>query len=235
MSLRRKIQTLYNLACSWVFHPYRGQSGLKLNIGCGSNTKPGWVNIDLVSTKEIFYWDVRYRWPFDDQSAQIIFAEHVLEHLSYPSEAQFFLSESLRCLEPGGRIRLSVPDAGAYLRMYGGKGWEALASARPLIKHGRTYKDNWLGCSYRTKMEFINEVFRQGGDHKYAYDAETLIMVLQNAGFQNASQQSAGELDSPARVTESLYVEGIKPFAPQLGCHVGLEIAEDHVRHRRCS
>ena len=66
-------------------------------------------------------------------------------------------------------------------------------------------------------MEFINEVFRQGGEHKYAYDADTLIMKMQDIGFAQVIQQSYGvsaasgkPLDTQSRSAESLYVEGIK-------------------------
>ncbi len=66
-------------------------------------------------------------------------------------------------------------------------------------------------------MELINEVFRQGIEHKYAYDADTLMMKLRDAGFGRVIHQSFGvseaghsPLDSPSRRAESLYVEGIK-------------------------
>lgn len=70
---------------------------------------------------------------------------------------------------------------------------------------------------YRTKMQVINEVFRQGNQHKYAYDQETLLMVLRDAGFSNVVRQNFGisldndmAPDSEARKAESLYVEGVK-------------------------
>ena len=39
-------------------------------------------------------------------------------------------------------------------------------------------------------MHQINYVFRQGGEHKYAYDAETLKEVLERDGFTNVSRRS---------------------------------------------
>ncbi len=66
-------------------------------------------------------------------------------------------------------------------------------------------------------MQVINEVFRQGNQHKYAYDEETLLLVLRDAGFSNVIRQSFGisldhdmAPDSEARKTESVYVEGVK-------------------------
>ncbi|HUS95426.1 MAG TPA: hypothetical protein VMX97_01665, partial [Hyphomicrobiaceae bacterium] len=116
----------------------------------------------------------------------------VFEHLDHPVETQLFLAECLRCLRPGGILRLVVPDAGLYLALYNEAGWDGIIAARPLVREGDLYKDLWLSYRYRTKLEFINAVFRQGGEHKYAYDAETLTLFLREAGFSRAVQQVFG-------------------------------------------
>jgi hypothetical protein len=66
-------------------------------------------------------------------------------------------------------------------------------------------------------MQFLNEIFRQGYEHKYAYDDETLILVMRQAGFPDpVAQQFAISLDpkmasdSEDRRMESLYVEAVK-------------------------
>jgi hypothetical protein len=119
-------------------------------------------------------------------------------------------------LQPGGIVRLVVPDAGMYLRLYCEPGWQALVAARPLVKEGELYRDTWIGERYATKMEMINAVFRQSGKHRYAYDAETLLLTLREAGFADAVYCLYGESrngmppDRIERRSESLYVEGIK-------------------------
>jgi predicted SAM-dependent methyltransferase len=202
---------------SWLFEraKFRGKTNLKLNIGCGANVAPGWINIDLEGPAEVFRWDCRRGIPFDDESVESIFAEHVFEHLD-PVTGAKFLSECKRCLQSGGVVRIVVPDAGRYLRLYQGD-WSGFVPVRPLIEDNGEYRDFWLDRVYRTKMEFINEVFRQGGEHKYAYDADTLMMRLRDAGFVRVIQQSYGvsvasqtPLDTESRGGESLYVEGIK-------------------------
>ena len=127
-----------------------------------------------------------------------------------------FLSECYRCLCPGGIVRIVVPDGGRYLTLYS-EPWSAMAPVRPLIEEDGYYRDFWLDTIYRTKMEFINEIFRQGGQHKYAYDAETLMMRFREAGFARVLQQRFGvsedkrpPLDTEARRSESLYVEGVR-------------------------
>ncbi len=66
-------------------------------------------------------------------------------------------------------------------------------------------------------MQLINAVFRQGGEHKYAYDEETLALVLRQAGFRRINRCGFGvsadpEMapDTASRSGESLYMEAIK-------------------------
>jgi len=196
------VERYCRLAKSWALNPYRNQCELKLNVGCGRNVKAGWINVDLYNSPEIFFWDIRYRWPFADGSASLILAEHVFEHLTYPKETSRFLRECKRCLFPNGTLRISVPDAGKYLYLYASGSWDGIIEARPLTPD---HTDRWLRITYRTRMEFINAVFRQNGQHQYAYDIETLLLVLTEAGF-DATPSSCGPLDRLERAGDSLYV-----------------------------
>lgn len=162
---------------------YRGQKNLFVNVGGGNISRHGWVNLDIARRPAVTYWDCRRRLPFDDRSVAFIFAEHVFEHFS-STDACAFLAECRRCLQPEGALRIIVPDAGMYLEQYVGDDRPKIAAARPLIESNEHFVDRWLGKTYRTKMEFINEVFRQGAEHKYAYDAETLMLHLRLAGFE---------------------------------------------------
>jgi predicted SAM-dependent methyltransferase len=159
-------------------------------------------------------WDCRRSLPFDDNSVRYIFSEHFFEHLDYTEEIPVVLSECLRVLQPGGIIRIVVPDAGRYLRAYCESGWEALTKLRELRSD---HFDRYTGCAYVTKMELVNEVFRQAYTHKFAYDHETLERVLLHTGFARAERAQFGvslaqdlAIDFADRAHESLYVEGIK-------------------------
>jgi predicted SAM-dependent methyltransferase len=202
---------------SWLFRRsyFRGKRHLKINVGCGMNAAPGWVNIDLEGAAGVFIWDCRRSMPFDDGSVESIFAEHVFEHLDADGATKF-LRECKRCLQEGGLLRLVVPDAGRYLHLYSGD-WAGFLPVRPLFEEGGYYRDRWLNRIYKTKMEFVNEVFRQGTQHKYAYDAETLILRLKEAGFSKVIEKSYrmtcghdAPLDTAERASESLYVEAIR-------------------------
>lgn len=74
----------------------------KLNFGCGGNRLEGWENFDLDVP-------INKPLPFPDQCAQLILAEHVVEHVTH-REAWDFFHECYRVLAPGGGVRIAVPD-----------------------------------------------------------------------------------------------------------------------------
>jgi predicted SAM-dependent methyltransferase len=200
---------------SLVRRRYRGARGLLVNLGAGPHGKPGWVNVDVSREPGInCVYDIRWDLPFEEGSVAGIFCEHVLEHLHRAEEATRFLKECLRVLEPGGALRVVVPDCGRYLRAYAGEGWAALDALRGTDAE---HRDPWFGVKYRTRMELVNTLFRQDGEHQYAYDAETLLLDLREAGFARVLEQKFGSsvdprllLDHPPRAAESLYVDAVK-------------------------
>ena len=54
---------------------------------------------------------------FADNSFDVIYASHVVEHLDYRDELHRTLSEWLRVLKPGGAIQISVPDLEVLARL----------------------------------------------------------------------------------------------------------------------
>jgi predicted SAM-dependent methyltransferase len=219
LQVRFELKTAFGHMASVALHrsAFKGKSGLKVNVGCGRSPLPDWINIDVYSAPNILFWDCRRSLPFEDGSVDIIFTEHVFEHLAHPEETRPFLAECLRCLHPDGILRIVVPDAGRYLLLYP-QGLEAYVPVRPLCSDPEGFRDRWWRRSlYETPMELINAVFRQGHEHKFAYDAETLCLHLRKAGFKAVIHQAFHVTnwaeqppDKPERATESLYVEGVK-------------------------
>lgn len=193
-----------------------GVKDCRVNIGCGSRPTPGWINLDVQPVQGCMVWDCRDGLPFSDNAVAAIYSEHAFEHLDLETEAKPLLRECRRCLQASGVLRIVVPDAGAYLRAYG-KTWDPLVAMRPLERADGGWRDPWLGKIYQTQMQLINAVFRQGAEHKYAYDEETLVLILREAGFSRIVRQrfavSIDEQmapDNAARRTESIYVEAVK-------------------------
>ena len=62
-------------------------------------------------------------------------------------------------------------------------------------------------------MHSVNYLFRQGTEHKYAYDLETLVRVLEQSGFEKvARREPEAGLDLEGRRSHTLYVDGFKPL-----------------------
>jgi hypothetical protein len=55
---------------------------LKVNVGCGHEPFPGWINLDSdLGTRPDIVWDVTDGLPFPDASCAFIYSEHFLEHI----------------------------------------------------------------------------------------------------------------------------------------------------------
>jgi predicted SAM-dependent methyltransferase len=89
-----------------------------LNVGCGSHHHPAWTNLDVDShSPEIQAHDVRHSLPFAADTFDAVYHSHVVEHL-HPDEARRFMSECLRVLKPGARLRVVTPDLETIARVY---------------------------------------------------------------------------------------------------------------------
>ena len=89
-----------------------------LNIGCGTRFHPEWTNIDTSYVgPHVQIHDVRKGLPFSDETFDVVYHSHLLEHL--PREfALPFSRECYRVLKRGGIIRVAVPDLERIARLY---------------------------------------------------------------------------------------------------------------------
>lgn len=80
---------------------------MKLNLGCGRNPLPGYVNLDRNPAPGVeLLADVETGLPFKGDALDEIMASHVLEHVVFFERA---LSELRRVLRIGGRLVARVP------------------------------------------------------------------------------------------------------------------------------
>jgi predicted SAM-dependent methyltransferase len=187
----------------------RAQRDLCVNVACGPQVLPGFVNLDLRSTDPgVILWDSRRSLPIGDGAARGIRAEQFVEHLETREELPAFLRDCHRALANGGVLRVIVPDAARYLEAYcaGGRdAFRALAVPDP-------FPDD-----LPTRMDVINHVFHQWHEHRWAYDLETLTHRLNAAGFSRVERSAYQRSCEPALANDrdvhapySLYVEAIK-------------------------
>jgi predicted SAM-dependent methyltransferase len=94
------------------------EQGIRLHIG-GKETRDGWQIFNVVAAPGVDYvghcCDLS---ALPDGSCQEVYASHVLEHLAYNGELQRALREIRRVLEPGGTVRISVPDLEILCRLF---------------------------------------------------------------------------------------------------------------------
>jgi SAM-dependent methyltransferase len=85
----------------------------KLNLGCGSDYKEGWLNVDVlrgVRADKHFSLD-KYPWPLKNNSFNQVLMKSVLEHLENPINA---LKEVIRISRDKARLTVIVPHARNY-------------------------------------------------------------------------------------------------------------------------
>ena len=96
----------------------RGQGVVRLNIGCGSRFHNSWLNIDQYGdNSQIFSWNILDGQPFPDDSIDVVYSAHVLEHFDRVG-ASLFLSEIYRILKPKGILRIVVPNLEEICKSY---------------------------------------------------------------------------------------------------------------------
>ena len=126
---------------------------VKVNLGCGLQCLPGWINIDgsltalfgskkfpfinkilyrlagssdyysfnaynkIIQTADLKFYNLKNYVPLADDSADIIYCSHFLEHLN-KNDGRQFLRECFRSLNKGGLLRLALPDLDFAMALY---------------------------------------------------------------------------------------------------------------------
>jgi predicted SAM-dependent methyltransferase len=181
-----------------------------LDIGCGPNPSPEFINLDYLWRPGVdLCWDVARPLPLASDSLAGIFSEHCIEHVPL-TVGDSLLAECFRVLRPGGTVRLVTPDAEQYL-----VGYAALRSDPGGAALPKAGNDRFHGVY--TPVMSVNRVFGQFG-HRFIWDFETFEALLSGHGFVDVARASFGAgrdpklvLDTERRIPGSLYVEATKP------------------------
>lgn len=79
---------------------------MRLNLGCGTDVREGWVNVDCVPANGVVVADLTKPLPFPDAVAEEVYASHVFEHLQNWPETML---ECWRVLKTNGLLVVRVP------------------------------------------------------------------------------------------------------------------------------
>lgn len=158
----------------------------KLNIGCGNVRFHGWINIDIEQNYKTvdLVCDARQKLPFNDNSCDLIYNEHFLEHLTL-EEGLFFLKECHRILKPEGILRIAMPSLEYVVQKYMSDDWR---------------NQEWLNYPeyqfIKTRAEMLNIAMRWWG-HQWLYDTEELHRRLTESGYINIQKFAWGKSNTP--------------------------------------
>ncbi len=195
---------------------FRNNKVVKINLGCGRNLLTGWINCDFYPQPGACYIDCRKRLPFNDECADYIYSEHMIEHLNL-EECINLLKESYRILKPSGRIRLATPDLESFINMYKG----SPDCGVYLSSYYRKCKNPVQSISM---VDCINNIFLEHG-HKFIYDYQYLKRLLEYCRFRDVERYEVLKSHDPMLVNleghgnvigleinkiESLVVEAVK-------------------------
>jgi predicted SAM-dependent methyltransferase len=167
-----------------------------------------WEFVRVAKRENVRFANATVRIPCADDSAEVVYSSHMIEHLDR-REAQAFLLEVQRILRPGGIVRIAAPDLARFAEDYSttGDADEFIASthmglARP------------VGMLSRAKWALIGP-----RHHLWMYDGLSLSKLVSDAGFVDVMIMPAGKtnisdpgsLDLEERANESVYVEAAQP------------------------
>ncbi len=191
-----------------------GDGRLKLNL-CSHIIQfhHGWTNIDIhdlagfsqANGYKYLRHDVRQGLPmFHTGVADCIFMSHALEHFDY-KEGLTLLRECRRILRPlTGAMRIVVPDANLLTYIYRDED-NAMMSDLDHIN---------VECEQAsTQMQKLHAML-YSGDHKALYDAETLIHLCEEAGFDAKQDVFRGSLDHQHEGLRQIQRECLDTLSP---------------------
>lgn len=80
----------------------------KLNLGCGSDIKRNYINLDFVEHPgvDVVHNINKFPWPFKDNEIDEVYASHVLEHVDDLNKT---IKELSRICRRGAKITVRVP------------------------------------------------------------------------------------------------------------------------------
>lgn len=167
------------------------KKGTWLNVGSSGFAFPGFVNIDRqVHHAGVQLVDIRLGLPFPSESAEVVIASHVLEHLHPFFELPSVLKEIHRVMMPSGVLRVAVPDLQLLTQAYSARDPGNLAETQRELK-------GYIGVSFEElppALQFSVIAFGNNSGsvvfdgHYFAADFEAMVWLLSRGGFKEVAQ-----------------------------------------------
>lgn len=172
---------------------------IKLELGSGAKKgKNGWTTVDM-SGADINY-DLRKGIPLGNNSVDVIYSSHLLEHIPYKMLVPF-IQECRRVLKQDGHLSVCVPNARLFVEAY---------------LDGRYFGDPSMGylpavVNTGSKIDQLNYIAYMDGQHNYLFDEENLVNTLKKGGFEDVNLRDFDpDIDIPERDHQSIYAVAVK-------------------------
>ncbi|MEQ9257835.1 MAG: methyltransferase domain-containing protein [Roseovarius sp.] len=178
----------------------------KIHLGCGVKHLEGWFHVDALDYPHVDHIgrveDLSF---IPDNSAQLIYACHVLEHFGRHTYKDA-LAEWHRVLAPGGILRLAVPDFNAAATLYlSGTLPRGIEDVRGLVTGGQRDEYDFHGMIYDEAS--LGEALREVGfSETRLWDWRT----TEHAHMDDYSQAYIPHMDKENGKLVSLNIEGVK-------------------------
>lgn len=144
---------------------------VRVNLGCGANLLPGWINIDgyiATESPDFLHADVRDI-PLESNSVDYLLCDNVLEHIAM-HDVPVVVYEIRRILKKGGRAVIIVPEFRDALNQW------------LKIDHDKVF--NPFLYKYVSEVIYGTQV-HEGEYHRTPMSAGLLNYTLQMCGFRN--------------------------------------------------
>ena len=137
------------------------KSSLPINIELGAGkdrVMKGWTSVDMNDSCDLNL-DLTLPLPFPDNSVNMIYSSHVLEHFKFTDLIKL-LCECLRLLKPGGKFSAAVPNARIYIDAYH---CTDNFNSDLFCRHKPAY-------NFNSKIDYVNYMAYMDGHHQYMFD-----------------------------------------------------------------
>lgn len=156
---------------------------INLHLGSGSNVIKGWINYDITPLKGAKKLDLRKGLPHSDDSVDLIFSEHVIEHFT-KKEGEELLHECYRVMKAGGGLRIGWPGLEKLIKAYLFKSSKYKNHVIPHVEH----------INFHTWDELLSDSLFSW-EHRYAYTSNHLKQLLELIGFRNIKSKKFNDSD----------------------------------------
>lgn len=165
------------------------RDGFKIIFGGHWSNNPGWLV--LAESEQ----DITKPLELKNNIVDIVFTEHVIEHISFMNGVAFML-EAKRILKTGGVFRIICPSAEKVLSASfdDENGKQYLKSLERFYpdEHKLFAKWNFDGLAEFSKIFLLNSIFT-GYGHKFIWSSELMVKVLKLLGYKEVCIYKVGE------------------------------------------